>query len=178
MTTNKHPIPDQPKWNNKIYNRPDIRKIDDSLKLEKPIMIDSVESIPEAIAVLANVLNISEESPSSTITTPVENVTIKYKLLRHLVERRGQDRERYANYILPTLKEPFEIWRVEYEGQEYRNRYIGVFKGSHDLMVSILIQEDGSLLWNIIHEEHTGMNRQRLGELIYTKKQAGMVMSE
>lgn len=168
--TGLKPIAGQARWCDPEHMRPDLRKVEDSLKLPAPQLLQSAGSIESAVDVMAMALGISEEYPSRVITTPIEQVTAQYALLRHLVEKRGEDRERYANYLLPSLQDPYEIWRVAYENGEYRNRYIGVFLGAKDTLVSVQVNLGGSLLWNVMLESPAGMNRQRIGDLVWTKK--------
>ena len=164
------PITGQAKWSDPAYQRPDLRKVLDTFKLPAPILLPSADSIEAALQIMAHTLGVSEFQRFRMITTPVEQVTARYDLLKHLVEKRGEDRERYANYLLPSLQDPYEVWRVAYENGEYRNRYIGVFHGTRETLVSVQVNWGGSLLWNLMQETPAGMNRQRIGELIWAKK--------
>ena len=49
------------------------------------------------------------------VETPLGRVVIKKDLLTHVVEKRDQMRERYSNFILPTLENPNEVWLVRYK---------------------------------------------------------------
>lgn len=169
-TTGLKPVDGQLKWNSPEYWRPDLRHVADAFKLPAPEIFPSSDSIEAAIEVMGGVLGISALSPSRAIATPVEEVTAHYGLLKHLVEKRGEDRERYANYLLPSLQDPFEIWRVAYENGERRNRYVGIFHGTKDTLVSVQVSLEGSLLWNVMLTSSVKMNRQRIGELLYAKK--------
>lgn len=168
--TGLKPIARQPKWSDEQYLRPDLRRVGAAFKLQAPEMLPSAGTIEAAMEVMARTLGVNELVPSRIITTPIEEVTAHFGLLKHLVEKRGEDRERYANYLLPSLQSPFEVWRVAYENGEYRNRYIGMFHGAKDSMVSVQVNLTGALLWNVMFEAPVGMNRQRMGELIWTKK--------
>ncbi|QLA15370.1 hypothetical protein GD605_04045 [Desulfolutivibrio sulfoxidireducens] len=86
-----------------------------------------------------------------------------------MVEKPENARERYANFILPTLQRPFEIHRTEYE-DGFRDRYIGLFTGENDLLTVARINKDGGVLWNVMNVEDKRMNKQRVGELLYPKK--------
>ncbi len=50
-----------------------------------------------------------------------------------------------------------------------RNRYIGIFKGWHDLMVVLRINLDGSLMWNIMQAAPKKKNSHRMGKLLHGK---------
>jgi hypothetical protein len=162
------PISDQQTW--KELGLTDLRKITESYKLPEPELLSPAASFEDAVRMIEKVLGIDGLNPTKSIITPIETVTAQREKLSHLVEKRGEDRERYANYLLPALKYPLEIWKVAYDDGSFRNRYIGVFSGKRDLMVSIIANPDGSLLWNMMQDDPAGMNRQRRGKLIYKKK--------
>ena len=95
---------------------------------------------------------------------------IRAELLPHIVETRADARERYANYALATLRDPFEVWLTAYEDGSYRKRYIGVFKSDKDLLVVLRENRDGSLVWdlyNLMQRGAKGLNRLREGRLLY-----------
>lgn len=166
----KKPLHGLKKWSDPEYNRPDLRKVEDKYKLPAPTMLHSAKTIEDAVQQVAKVLDIGEDVNTRIVNTPTGDVIISYHKLYHTVEKRSDERERYANYILPTLQDPFEVWEVEYEHGIKRDRYIGLFHGSRDLMVSVSIEPDGTIMWNFMQESHQGMNRQRIGNLKYYKK--------
>ncbi len=103
-----------------------------------------------------------------TVQTPVEAVTIRDSSLLHVVEKRSDQRERFASFVLPTLQRPTEVWRVAYDDESHRNRYIKLFTGSkYDLLVMVKVQEDGSVFWNMMQRDRKGMNALRLGEPLH-----------
>ena len=150
--------------------RPDLRAVAEAYKLPAPQILPSSETLDAAIQVMAGTIGVSELVPTRIITTPVEDVTARFDMLKHLVEKRGEDREKYAHYLMPTLLSPFEVWRVAYEGGEFRNRYIGLFLGPRSLAVSVQVSLEGALLWNMMQEAPVGINKHRRGQLIWTKK--------
>jgi len=77
-------------------------------------------------------------------------------------------RERYANYLIPALTDPYEIYLTQYE-DGLRERYIGLFTGKENLLVIVRLNKDGSLLWNIMQANDRSMNKQRVGALLYGK---------
>jgi hypothetical protein len=167
-TKTAKPLAHQPTW--KDIGLDDLRNVDDQEKQPEPELLAAADSLEKAAQILAQVLGIDDYNPERMITTPIEEVTATRYRLGHLVEKRGEDRERYAEYLLPTLENPFEIWNVAYDDGSTRNRYIGLFCGKRDLMVSVIVNPDGSLLWNMKQETHKGMNRMRAGTLLYAKK--------
>ena len=89
--------------------------------------------------------------------------------VRIISARPASKRERYANFIVPTLESPFEVWAVEYVGGQVRNRYIGLFQGERDFLVSVRVNLDGSVVWNVMQADDKQMNGRRVGTLIYDK---------
>jgi hypothetical protein len=159
----------KPKANQRSWqdiNRPDLRAVDAAFKLAMPEILDYKQTRQEAHDLLATVLGVSAAQPTRVIDTPIEKAIIHYDLLEHMVEKETDRRERYANFILPTLMNPFEIWNTQYE-DSLRRRYIGLFEGKTDLLVSIRVNKDGSIFWNMMHTDSRKTNRQRIGELIY-----------
>lgn len=104
----------------------------DALRLVRPPLLDAAVDRADTVSVLAGALALSADTPPRLVRTPVEVARLSYGDLPHLVAK-GEARERYANFIVPTLRDPFEIWGVDY-ADGVRNRYIGVFKGGRDLI--------------------------------------------
>jgi SPP1 gp7 family putative phage head morphogenesis protein len=152
----------------KELNRPDIRNLDESYFHKAPKELPEGKNLDEALAILKEALGISEERKSYIIKTPVDEVIIDEQFLSHMVEKRSNRRERYANFIIPTLEEPFEIYLRQFE-DGYRPQYIGLFQGKHNILISILVNKDGSFLYNYMQASNAEMNRQRKGELIWPK---------
>jgi SPP1 gp7 family putative phage head morphogenesis protein len=104
------------------------------------------------------------------VPTPADDVVIRPELLPHMVEKRADARERYANYVLDTLQHPFEVWLTAYDDGTYRKRYIGLFAAAKDLLVVVRENRDGSLYWelyNLMQRDGRGLNRLREGVLLY-----------
>ena len=80
----------------------------------------------------------------------------------------GQARERYAQFVLPTLMSPDEVWSTAYDDGTRRRRFIKLFAtAKYDIMVVVRQEPNGDVLWNIITRERKGMNKLRTGELLY-----------
>ena len=156
----------QPDW--QTLGRPDLRAVPESQRLVAPSLLPGGKTREEAEAILARALGL-DTRPLVAVATPIEHVFLKRELLAHLVEKPENARERYANFILPTLQRPFEIYRTEYE-DGFRDRYIGLFTGKYNLLTVIRLNQDGSVLWNVMNVEDKRMNKQRVGELLYPKK--------
>ena len=137
-------------------------------RLPDPGVLPTAEGVDAALDMMRSVL-----VPNGTVNivrTPIEDVVIRAELLPHIVEKRADARERYANYALATLRDPFEVWLTAYEDGSYRKRYIGVFKSDKDLLVVLRENRDGSLAWdlyNLMQRGAKGLNRLREGRLLY-----------
>ena len=160
------PTPGQTGW--KDAGRLDLRRVPEGLRLERPLILPPAETRGGALLVMARALQLSPDAPLRAVRTPVETALLRYDSLPHLVEKEADARERYANFILPTLQDPYEIWGVKY-ADGTRNRYIGLFKGERDFMVVLRVNLDGSLMWNVMHAPAKKMNGHRIGGLLYGK---------
>ncbi|MBF0137444.1 MAG: hypothetical protein HQL65_14500 [Magnetococcales bacterium] len=102
--------------------------------------------------------------------TPVEKVVLRRELLEHVVEKRVDIRESYANYLLPTLKDPYKVWRAKYSDGGMRTHYIGLYQDHRDMLVIARANQDSTLLWNLIRCGETWLDKRRVGELLYGKQ--------
>lgn len=110
------------------------------------------------------------EGTLHVVRTPIESVAIRAELIPHTVEKREDGRERYAHFVLPTLRNPFEIWLTAYDDGSYRKRYIGIFQAEKGLLVIVRENRDGSLVWdlyNLMQRNAKSLNKSREGRLLY-----------
>lgn len=160
-------LPGQKKWNE--YNRTDIKQLEKKYFLTQPELIPKASTLNAAVEQLANTFGVNKNEKIKYISTPAGDVIINYDLLSHMVEKRKEARERYANYILPTLQDPFEIYQTRYDDNKDRLRYIGLFEGNNNLLSVVTINRDGNLLWNVMQADDKRINDFRKGWLIYGK---------
>jgi SPP1 gp7 family putative phage head morphogenesis protein len=160
------PLSGQKTW--KDFDRPDLRRVKDELRLPSPALLERAASREAAVDVMAKALGVAADAPLRTVVTPKETVFVQHAWLPHMVGKEADARERYANFIVPTLEDPFEIWEVAYP-DVLRNRYIGLFRGRRDFMVVVRVNSDGSLMWNVMQASSQKMNAHRLGDLKYWK---------
>lgn len=156
-------LPDQKSW--KEYNRPKLSEIPEEIKLPRPDLLQVGETKEDAQTILSNALGL-KPNQDVTIETPNGTIKIKWSDIKHITEKRGEKREQFGNYILPTLESPYEIYEVEYE-DGIRNHYIAVFKGDATTLCVIRINKDGSLLYNVIRSKGEKLNSKRIGKLLY-----------
>ena len=154
----------QTRWD--ALGLPDLRTLKASHAAEAPDLLKAGRDEAEAWSILRSALSVSE-GQSRIITTPTREVVIEDWALRHIVEKREAMRERFSNFILPVLTMPLEVWRTQYEDGLYRERYIKLFTGKHDMYVIVRINDDGSLLWNAVPSRVGTVQNQRAGELLW-----------
>ena len=109
----------------------------------------------------------------------LDDVVIRKKHLPHLVGK--QHREQWANYILPTLEDPLEVWlspvKLKASGKiVYRRHFITLFDDAGKNRATLAAAQenkDSSLLWTFFQgRDFKYLDRQRQGFLLY-RKQAG-----
>ena len=115
------------------------------------------------------------------VRTPgrLDDVAIRREYLSHLVKK--QHREEWANYILPTLEDPLEVWlspvKLKPSGKiVYRRRFITLFNDAGKTRGALAVAQenkDSSLLWTFFQgRDFKYLDKQREGFLLY-RKQAG-----
>ncbi len=147
----------------------DLRDTPLRFRYEAPSIFEQADSVERAVAMLQQSIGLDKIVGSIAVATPIEIVTITTGNLFHLVEKRDNARERYANYILPTLQSPFEIWCTEYSDGNPRNRYIGLFTGKVDIAIIVKVEANGRIMWNIMNADRGRMNKFREGLLLWSK---------
>ena len=106
------------------------------------------------------------------VRTPLgDDVMLTEEFIQHVAER--DKRERFANFVLPALRDPAEIWLSsgEVAGRVvYRRRFIAAFDGEPAML--LLAEEDpfGWLAWTAIPWRR-GINRRRAGSLLYRRQE-------
>lgn len=134
-----------------------------------PELLAQGQDMEDAVNVLRQALGVFPDG-LRLVETPAGKVLIADQLLPHVVEKRGNARERYGNFVLPTLQQPDEIWATQYDDASVRRRYIKLFAGAkYDILVIVREGSDGAVLWNVINRERKGMNAMRIGTLVYQR---------
>lgn len=136
---------------------PDLRD-GSMLRLPNPGLLPSVNDREQARqAVLDTLLPAGQVRRS--ITTPVGDVVIRSELLPQIVEGVRNGRERYANYLIPALETPLEVWLTAYSDGSYRKRYIALFEGRGNVLLMVRENRDGSLFWEVYNMMSTDAHR-------------------
>lgn len=149
---------------------PSLRDVPAAQRLPTPAMLPMAPTREAAEDQLATALGFAGNERLRTITTPMGQRTIWRDNLAHLVAKESDARERYANYVLPTLEQPYEVWLKEHADGKLRENYVGIYQeGRNALLVVVRINRDGSLLWNMMQRTPKDMDRLREGWLVYNK---------
>lgn len=151
----------------------DLRALDPAHKLPAEVLIETDDAVEVALTILEYHLGFVELDISAiTVATPIGDVQIERKHLGHIVEKRQDARERYVRHALVTMKDPLEVWLVEYEDGDgnttCRHAYIGAFEGKHHMLV-VFADVNGKILWNFMHGDGKAMNKHRHGECVYRR---------
>ncbi|MGX9785917.1 PBECR2 nuclease fold domain-containing protein [Janthinobacterium lividum] len=151
----------------------DLRDLPQSRRLPDEEVIHTQDTAEVALTILEYHLGFVCGSINEVkVCTPIGDVTIGRENLSHIVEKRQDARERYVKHALATMRDPLEIWVVEYEDkegkQEYRYAYIGAFEGRRQMLV-VCAEANGKILWNFMHGDNKTLNKHRHGECIYSR---------
>ena len=115
-----------------------------------------------------------EETVFRGVESPVGEVLLTEGFVTHLIDHHaGEVRERWRQYILPTLRDPAEVWLVATLLDDGRIGYRRVFVGRFDdgRGTTGVVQEEpfGEMAWTFHRDDRAG-TRQRKGYLLYEKE--------
>lgn len=115
----------------------------------------------------------------SRVETPagLDDVYIADSFIDHIVDRKKDHRERFADWILPSLRDPAEVWLTEVtdgRGRKvYRRQFVTAFEGvdGETKPTVAVIQEgkDDSLAWTFVPTRDSYANGRRRGFLLYRR---------
>ncbi len=108
------------------------------------------------------------------ITTPdkLDDVYLTNRFVRHLVDR-DDHREEFANYIIPALQQPAEVWRQWGQAKDGRVLLSDVFVTAFpDRNAVLVVREDvkiGALAWTFfpLDKRPANADKFRTGHLVY-----------
>lgn len=146
---------------------PDLRSLDSEHRLVCPGEVAAATSQEEAYAMLVKAFG-CEQHEIIERESKIGPLIIERDKLAHIIEKRQDARERYLNYALATLDEPYEVWKVAYDDETCRYAFIGTFQTKRQMLVVVNIQKD-NILWNFMHTEAKRLNKHRHGELVYRR---------
>lgn len=152
------------------FGRPEARYAPEIDRIPAPALLSIAPSQSAAVQQLGRALGVSEAAPTRLIQTPVERALIDYRRLEHMVEERQNSRERYANFVLETFLDPWEVYLTAYDDGGMRTRYIGLFQGRRQLVVVGRVNADGTVFWNMLNGDLKRLDQLRVGNLLYSRK--------
>ena len=153
--------------NHESYGLPSVKDYSTELSNKVPKVLADAKSLEDTLKRADELL--LEGKEWRLVNTPREPVIIRRQYIRHIFIKRGQQREKFINWIIPTLTDPNEIWLTEYE-DGFRRHFIKLFKGGKNMLVIARENKDGSLLWNVIPTSKINyIDRRRKGRLLYEK---------
>ena len=166
--------------NYRDFNLPDADKTPANLIPPAPPHLPRAEGQDAQLQAIENAVGMPREG-IRVVRTPgrLEDVAIRKERLPHLV--RKQHREEWANYILPTLEDPLEVWLSPVKNNAtgkivYRRYFITLFDDADKTRGALAVAQenkDGSLLWTFFPRgKMRQIDKQRHGFLLY-RKQAG-----
>ena len=154
--------------NHESYGLPSAKDYSTELLDEAPEVLVGMKSLENALKKADELLLRGQEW--RLVKTPYEPVIIDRRCLRHIFMKRDQQREKFINWIIPTLTDPNEIWLTEYE-DGFRRHFIKFFKGKKNMLVIARENKDGSFLWNAIPTSRIDyIDGRRKGRLLYKKR--------
>ena len=166
--------------NYRDFNLPDADKTPASLLLPAPPCLPHGKDRDAQLKIIEDAVGM-EKNGDRVVRTPgrLEDVVIRREYLSHLVEK--QHREEWANYILPALEDPLEVWLSPVKNKAtgkivYRRHFITLFDDAGKTRGALAVTQenkDGSLLWTFFPKDKMRqMDKRREGFLLY-RKQAG-----
>ena len=164
----------------KDFNLPDADKTPASLLPPAPHRLPRGKDRDEQLKIIGDAVGMPRNGVR-IVRTPgcLEDVAIRKERLPHLVEK--QHREEWANYILPSLEAPLEVWlspvKLKPSGKiVYRRRFIALFEDAGKTRGTLAVAQenkDGSLLWTFFPQHNIRrLDKRREGFLLH-RKQAG-----
>jgi len=152
------------------YGLPSMKNYPAELLAQAPKVLPSAKSTSEALKQINRIVLLGEEW--RRINTPIESVVIRRRNISHILLKPAHHRERFANYIIPTLENPDEVWLTRYEYErEFRRQFIKLFRGETNLLIAVLERQDcGVFLTAIPVMQINYINNRRKGVLLYKSK--------
>lgn len=146
-----------------------LQKVSEDMKLPAPELLPKAVTRNAAADVVRTVLGLADQA-TRLVETPAGDVLLRSEYIDHVTEKDADARERFANFILPTLMDPYEVWLTMYDDGRPRRRYIGLYRSSkYDILVVAKVMTDGTVFWNLMHAQSRALDRQRKGKLLWGK---------
>jgi len=147
---------------------PTVRRLPDSVVVpEPPRLSDIPPSLEDRTDAVARAVGLT--GPVRWVEGPgdLEPIPINRQALRHIVQK-DPARARFANFIVPTLQQPFEVWDTEFEDGTVKRHYFALFAdgdGRRPALGAVRINRDGSLLYTFFPAQMRDVDKRRVGVL-------------
>lgn len=139
-------------------------------RLPQPVVLAAAASPEDAAMQLSRAI-LGFRQQMRLVDTPVGEVPLRAELLPASVAA-ATGRERFANFVIPALENPFEVWLTPYADGVYRRRFLAIFEGKTPVMMVLRENRDGSLAWSMYQlTEATAeaLDEARKGTLLFGK---------
>lgn len=156
----------QTSWKN--LGLPDIRDISVAPTASPVRELPGAVDFDSALKQVALGFGQQEGMDTVWIDTPYVPVIVRRRYLLHIVEKRPNARERFAEFAVDTVRNPLEIWRVLYSDGSYRLAFIGAYAAKYQMLVVINV-DHGHVLWNFMNCDKKTLNKHRHGHLVYQR---------
>ena len=99
------------------------------------------------------------------------DVLLTKTFIDHVADKKS--REEFINYVIPTLKDPGEVWVTALERQErtiYRRHFLASYpQDSRAMVMAVQESKDGGLAWTFFPAREGRVNELRHGHLLYRR---------
>ena len=103
------------------------------------------------------------------------SVQMTESVIDKVLKKGEEERERWARFVVPTLRDPGEVWLQEQSRGGriiYRRVYLGFYPEADMLVLAQEEPKTGWLLWNYYKiRDAEELDRRRAGKLLYRKKE-------
>lgn len=143
-----------------------------------PQLMDAGNSQEEAVQILLNAFDLKNEQENTKILSCIGEINVHGRNMAHIAEKRQDARERYVNFAIQAMNDPYEIWEIVYEqpadaqhsAREFtRKAFIGFFLNTKTQILVTIDTADGDVLWNFMQQDKKSLNKHRHGVLMYSK---------
>ncbi|WP_130930251.1 PBECR2 nuclease fold domain-containing protein [Pseudomonas sp. Sample_24] len=158
--------PDQKNWRD--LGLLDLRDVFICPLLHSARELPGAADFDTALEQVAQGFGLQAGSETALIETPYVPVMIRREHLLHIVEKRPNARERFTEFAVDTVRNPFEIWQVSYTDGSSRLAFIGTYISKYQMLVVVHIDR-GNVLWNFMNCDKKALNKHRHGELVHQR---------
>jgi len=145
-----------------------------SVRIPEPPLVETSGDFAARLALLEAAVTRGERVRWVQGPGNLEPVPITRRSLTHIADPGDApdlQRTRFANFIVPTLESPFEVWDVAYRDGSTRRHFLALFDSEDRARGGtgvVRINRDGSLLWTWFPNRIGKIDGRRRGVLRWT----------